>query len=364
MMRPIAETSDFTVQTRIGPQTVVYLDNRKQGPHWVHTLVADEYTRATGPSSASSWLPRRLLPRIRLGLDCGEFRDVTRVAEWAGLCNARIATLNPPRPLLEVVTAHAETWLPALWTQIVEAGRKPAAVVLSGSPKMLSTDLATDPVLQQTVQLVQHLLPLNIPLLGICFGMQLLTYAGFGALVERRQTPPGRHARVTGLSDAASRRTLRGGKEQMACGLLSLEPQQSLRVTTAEFGWQVVTFRSEHIPHPHPAVPAEAVLAVSHQRYWPSTDMGDNEASVVSTIEVIRAGLNALGIQGHPELGTLVALVLTYLPELAKKLKAQGYNLRTLRTLLQRHMETVPSAAELGAQWFLQTVQPHYLQSA
>lgn len=352
--------------TPIHANTVVYLHNRPIEPHGfhhqiqrLHDLVRSGDGRDTDAAHGipAAWRQdQRLHNMIGKGLVDGSYKDTTLLVHWLETFNREAQLTEQGIAPLELVLVHAEAQLADIVTELVQRKSRPAGVILSGSIKMLSQVSDHDLVVQETLGLIQYLLREEIPTFGICFGMQLLAYARFGALVERRMLPPAVTTQVCN-DDAAGvvHQPVQGGKGQIIFGLHTATRQRAhpaMPLSVVEG----MSMNAEYLPYPHAKIPAAHVVATSAKRYLPET--------TIEGIEILECGPVAIGTQFHPEASPLYTLTVSYLPEFEAALIRDGYDLHRLRAALVARIGQHVSATTVGQAWVTNVMGAQYLQQA
>lgn len=303
---------------------------------------------------------------VARGLADGSFLMHAKVAQWLGAANARWnATKLPP---LELVLFHAETHGVALLRQLL-GGERPAGIVWSGSSKMLSESMRSqDPAVMGAMAVAKHGFSRNIPMWGMCFGMQLLTYARYDAMVEFAQVPEGMNQRVLSV-DPLDVIPVKSGARQRIYGPIPIELRHARHPLLTEVEKPLVLeARSQHIVFPHAKIPPEDVLAFSTRRFRAVDGDRSMAAHVVRTVELMQYGATAFGCAFHPELKPALLLALTYLPSYRNWLQEAGVDVVRSRRELAACLDPMsPQAIALAAgeriaiNWVEKVLFPDYL---
>lgn len=304
IVRPEACVTMFHPGLTIEPYTVLHIDNRPKVPQMHRAWIKAEWdaVNALGPNDpVPPHLPAafRDNPQVRAlvqsGLDDGSFVDTTRIARWCGIANVAGGLGIGGVPPLQFVHVFAERDIEAVMAQVVERGARPAGIFFSGSPKMLSAQ--SDAVVSQSYELVRYGLAEHIPMMGLCFGFQIMADVCFGALVQYMEVPADAMSHVTDYPRATLRVTggarygVYGIEKLRATGVSNplLDPREEATVVQAH---------SQALAYPHPRIPDEAVLAISERHFYSATSV----VTPQRTIEALRFGRNAFGAEGHPEM--------------------------------------------------------------
>ena len=215
------------------------------------------------------------------------FSETAMLGSWAEQLNC------------DLVIAKAETQI----NQVLEAIKSspPRAILLGGSDKMLSLTHQTDAVVIETLKVVKEALEKEIPLLGICFGAQMLLWERFKLMVNWLWTlPSGKPGCLYGshrvdwypesnwLSEASGMKRSFFALKLHSQGLLLEDARDRL--------------------------PPTAVLAVSKP----------SELAGKEVIEVVDCGARALAISGHPEMSARSFLAYSCSEWMAQSLQEQG----------------------------------------
>lgn len=186
----------------------------------------------------------------------------------------------------------SETYGDGIETQVIRVsdGEQPGApadwdgVVVTGSPAMVSDREAWS---EQTAAWLREAVAAEVPLLGVCYGHQLLAHAFGGTVADR---PQGRESGTFNV-----RLTAAGADDPLLGALPSDFPA--------------------HLTHQQSVLtlPAEAVVLAC----------SDNEAH-----QAIRIGSCAWGVQFHPEFSA--AVMTEYLKVQAPTLRAAGQDVESL----------------------------------
>ncbi len=320
---------------RLTGNTVLYLENRPiagRGRKFFeyHHLLREAFQRAVrgrGPFAAESLegriaADRRFRRLVERGLTRGEFQEATRIGGWIAAANRKLPKGKAP---LRLVVAKAEMDIGDLRWAFTGRRQRPAGVILSGSPKMLSRSYRTDPVVRETVEFTRVLLAHEVPTLGICFGMHLMAYARYGALVRWLRNP-----------------MVEGGKRLVVCGAETITKRGGSRVRVLQSHGQYLPFSSRG------GIPKEAVLA--HSRH-----------GGVSLIEVLRCGPVAYGTEFHPEFAPQFLRALLGLPVYRRWIMKGGCDPVAVEAGLRRFSNGLRDGQQYGYDWVMKTLLRQYI---
>lgn len=332
---------------RIGPGTVIYIEQRPVAPFRHEAMIRNAYEGllALGGGQVPPDLPTAFIADTQLrhtiekGLERGHFRDTTHVGDWIDHMNRVFGHFGDYGiPPLHLKVVHAETDIDLLKRVMVEQGFHPAGVFLSGSPKMVPDTILSDPAVMKTAEVCRYLLEKEIPLLGICFGFQLLGHVRWGAMVEWLTNPPGMGLRV--LQDKPTRRfqPIIPGARQGNFGAYRIEWNKGARqvpMLRNAGHLRGLKVHSMYFPFPHRVIPEGAVLATSARRFKRDRNAPAHTESVERVIEMLQYGAAAFGTQLHPELTPEFLLALTYIPAVERGLRDEGHDIAFIRETLQ-----------------------------
>lgn len=283
-----------------------------------------------------------LFNRISDGLRQGNFRDTTSLAGWLQVVNQYANFPGCGLPPLRLLVAHADTQINQIHHAIVMQGRRPAAVILSGSPKML-TEVHDTPVIEHTLLLILHLLEERIPLLGICFGAQLMGYTAYGAMVEWLTVPGGKYYEFHRRLKRFSPRLIPGNKRMIIGSRKITRLPNCLHPAMNQVnGVAALKLHSQGFLWDQCAIPPDKILATSERDFTPKNRGMRYLEGLTSQrlVEVFSAGRYALATQLHPELRRDLILVYSYFPDFAAWLEGEGYDLDLLRQELSLHPDS------------------------
>ncbi len=352
--------------------TVLYIEQRPNAPFrydaWIRTAYEKLLQLADGQVPID--LPGAFItdPALRhtiaTGLDRGHFRDTTHVEEWLAAVNRDFEQLdNNEIPPLHLKVVHAETDIDLLKRVMIDEGHRPAGVYLSGSPKMIPKTIHTDPAVMQTAEVCEYLLEHNIPMLGICFGLQLLGYVKWGAMVDSLINPPRMRLRVLQEKPKRIVHPITPGAQQRNFGVYPIELRNSdhpiLRDVSQPYG---LKSHSTYFPFPHPVIPADAVLATSARRFLPDHHAPTDEELTDRVIEVLQYGAVAFGTQLHPEFTPDLLLALTHLPVVEQELKTEGLHVEFIREQLRPLSADDSTLQRFGYNFTKYYLVPQYLE--
>lgn len=351
----------FKAGDRVAPNHVVFVENRPVRPWVYHDMIADAYSalQQLEGGTIPSDLPAEFIKDDRLrhmvedSIRQGKLKDTTKIAGWLDKMNttpSRFGELGIPT--LDLVLAHAESPVSPdapdrriidELTATIMGGNHPAAVIFSGSPKMLSECHATDPAVAKAIELARYCLTSNIPMLGICFGMHLLAFARYGekALVQWLTTPAGMSLKVfpAGDGNKIELEPATPGQKQMVYGTSRIKRRSAmsnhpmLKFTDRVEGFEV---HSQFLSPDQ--VPADVVMATSSQRFRESRMTRSRDELIRDMVEVLQCGAVAYATQGHPELTAELLLAITYMPKYEAVLRAEGHNLERVRAQFKRQL--------------------------
>jgi len=391
---PPCQTVLFRDRPVIGPNSVVFLDNRPGQEHLYHhrfvrmykerqqagtaellrrlreadpnanaPLDPPELEELVGPTAAAPADPDAdaLSTLLEDGVGRGLFRDTTKVAEWIGAVNHFAGWENAGVEPMELVVTHAENHIETLIRRIIAQRIRPAGIILSGSPKML-TQVRGTRVIRQTLLLVDHALRRQIPILGICFGFHLLMYARYRAMVRWLRVPEdagaefhpalGEFSEWTNLPD--NRRMVYGSRR-----VHRIRHHPVLNQVDRVLGLMV---HSQHLWPDHSRIPQDAVLAVSHRYFRENRWMRAEDQIRQTVLQVVEAGPVAIGTQLHPELTPELLLALTYVPAYADALTREGYRLDLVRCELKRYPKGHFAGKRIGYNWVKRIMAPAFIE--
>lgn len=366
----------------IAPNTVLYINNRPgEIPYQFHTDMRTAYramVRQTGNDDITQYLPkdtekqRQVIAMIKRGLKDERFKDTRLISEWLHIINHEFVgfnLLNMPEMSLQLMVVSAEQYIDDLHDLLVRQNMRPAGVILSGSPKMLSKAAHNDDTVKKTLDICDHLLEAHIPVLGICFGMQMLAYVGYGAMCQYLETPPGMHYRIA-RKDPFLLEPVTPGVEQMIFGSWMVrwtgEYDPILRQTGSEV--MALELHSQYLPYQHPNIPDDAVLAISSRSFLPDKPVGEldqNQVHIERMIEVLRFGGQQLayGTQLHPELTPELLMAFTYHPVTRKYLIEQKMDVALRQEFLNSFPPTYHFTAEkYGFNWAKYVMFINYIE--
>ena len=325
-----AEVTDLSSHIREGTPHPVLEGFRKKGRSGIDVAEDEEVREALFGRGGKPPAQAELERVIEYGLPRGDFRDTAKVAEWIGTINGYADFQSLGLRPLELVVAHAESQLDVIARILTVGGVRPAGVILSGSPKMLSEVFET-PVIQKTLVLIRHCLEEGVPLLGICFGFHLLAYARFGQLTEWLMVPEG--AQYEWYHALREHTPCEPGRRRMIFGSRKFKRRNEARGhpllvrVGGTFGLKV---HSQCLHREMEGIPDQAVLATSNRYFTPDESMAKLSKMIrQEVIEVIAAGDLAFGAQLHPELSPELLWVLDTLSRLSKCSRAGDAELRS-----------------------------------
>lgn len=368
----------LTGKDRIPPNMVVLIDNRPGPKRDVfdgdiresYYAVQDAFVASEIPSTLPEEYVRdpELRARVELGLANSHFKDTSRFQHWLDVANryAKFADfgLHP----LELTMCRAQTDIETL-ENAFDGGDRPAGVVLSGSPKMLSKAAFDDSVVQKTLELSANILYTNIPVLGVCFGMQMLAYIAHNAMVDWLKNPAGMNVRIErrsrdGKSDEVAFLTVKPGENEMAFGNWHIRSTGArdpiMRYARNVRGMEV---HSQGLFYPHPLVPNEDVLAISSRHFREHEKAPRSSEVVERIIEVMRFGAVAYGTQLHPEFSPDLLLALSYIPKYEELLEKEGLHVGFMRELLKDYPRGDRMAGQrFGYNWVKYVLLKNYVE--
>lgn len=363
--------AEFRVGSRIGPNTVLMIDNRPKKLNAHEEMIRTQYDREMEALHAleAGMLPEnpnlnfvgdpKLKHMVERGLEQGLFRDTTRVDEMLAKMNRDFLDYYKIPPL-SLLHCHAETFIDEVHEEICRKRRHPAGVILSGSPKMVTQARQTDPAVQKTIEVARYCLDHNIPMLGICFGMQLLAYVAYGerGLVDWLEVPKNMGVMVVRGQDdrvhfvdvrpenfSAERQAAKDFR-QMVYGKWRVKERPELDGRRRR-EWhpmlkharevQGLEVHSQGLTWPHAGIPDEDVLAVSAQHFRRDRNSQVNREFVRHIVEVLQFGAVAYGTQLHPEATPEFLLAVTHVPAYDRALRAEAQDLDWIRGSLRKY---------------------------
>lgn len=322
---------------------IFMVDNRPGGLNLYHKNIgnAAEIMRGLEGGMIPQDLPFTEVPdellraRIEAGLKSGAFRDRDKVREWMHLANSWADWKSVGLAPLTLVHVHAESDIAELVKRVVEDNHRPAGIVLSGSPKMLNEVLKT-PVMQKTLELIDYALKQEVPTLGICFGMHLLTYARYRILVDWLRVPDKMHVQFHRGLGRFSR--VEPGQKWQVYGVERLRDVVHCDfMNGVDKGTQILEVHSTYVAPQrlYDIGHGSSILAVSRRRF--RQGLNASAGVVQHIVEVLECGPVAYGTQLHPELTPDLLLVLTYIPAYKEFLELEGHDIELIRNQLRNY---------------------------
>lgn len=382
-------TVRFSRRKALSPADVILVDNRPGKLHRYHSMLLEAAAnlstgqpissvegRALDLSGVGEPETKALLARIENGLNQGAFKDTTRIAAWIALVNKFAKWQTFMIPQMKLVLAHAEQEIDRLLLLIKERRQHPAAIILSGSPKMFSEVVGT-PVVQKTIELVRYAIKERIPVFGICFGMHLLAHVCYNEVpVEYLTVPKGMKYLCHG-SAHLDYKPVTSGERHMHYGVAVLAEVKPDPVTTSlqKGGRSIgvhsqVVFLDQLLEH---GCRKKNVLVLRTRRFASAPNL---EAEMVTQtfVEVFRYAPGkgevpiVYGSQQHPELTVDLIYALTFVRSFAAALEREGHDIVDLRARLRsymyRHSSKVSASsagARVGLNFFKHVLAPFYI---
>ena len=353
----VAETLLFRDDsTRVPGNPVFYFDNRaeehiyeKTASQVLDTLLRGDpekicKTIALAGDRAEASQVDELTGLLQFGLTHRTFRDTAMLARWLGevnhYANFKTVGLEP----YTLVVVNSESHLSEARARIRESGRPIAGAVFGGSPKMLSEpEVHQQPVIVETIDyLRQDLLRQQTPVLGICFGGHLLGKAAFDVFPEWMtvpEDPPGiGYELLQNLGTNGEVMAATPGEKLMVYGSRKIKRLQRHPLLDHVDGVPGLMVHSQYFFPGQPGIPTEAILAVSRRLFLRHPEHRKaRRMTVMSIVQAMRAGRFAYGTQLHPELTPELLYFLTFVPQIAAALKAEGQDLDLIRAGLVAH---------------------------
>lgn len=355
IVAPERNVTMFHSGLTIGSHTVLHIDNRGEPRmhqamiqrEWdaVNALAADVPVPAHLPAAFRHDTAIRAL--VERGLVDGSFIDTTRIARWLGIVNSAGLLAACGLGQLQLVHVFAERDIDEVMRQVMTDGMRPAGMTWSGSPKMLSVVKDTDPAVGKSLELMRFGLAHEIPMLGLCWGMQAMADTRFGAMVEWMKTPPDARLKIVSrdplvtLSVPADHQHGVYGMGRMQA---TTDNDLLLRGTKEAV---IMQAHSQHLPVGHPNIPPEAVLATSER--WFADEAGAE--TVRRTIELLQCGPVAYGAEGHPEMSPDLFAIFAHVSGFRALMEREGQDLIHLAADLDyyRHLSDRSLLAPLWA---------------
>lgn len=291
----------------ITPETIIYIDNRADDIHFHHRMARQMYEAGEFRNN------RRLQKRVEKGLARGDFQDTTKIYNWIDEINRDLQRAG--KKPLRMVVAHAESHIEDIHHQIVTEGRRPAGLLLSGSPKMLTEAEGGDPAVRRTLDLTRYALDQGIPMFGLCFGMHLMAYARYGAMVKYMINPAASAYRVVHSGRRTYRMPAPAGQKQMIWGAENITATRDHPLTRGVGVAPAIQGHAQYIPFPHPQIPSRHVLAISDRSFIPQGGKLRDAKQVDAITELLECGPKAYGTEFHPEITGETAIAMSYVPQ-------------------------------------------------
>lgn len=304
-----------------------------------------------------------LSERIQHSLLNDEYFDTTRVRAWLALASANSGLPEMESSPFRLVWANADSHISDVMDSLHHG--LPGGWVLSGSRKNVDETYLTDTAVQKTLELIQTLTQKELPLLAICFGMQMCSYALFGTLPEYLRVPEGASHEIFTKADGSSlfvpvrekgRRMVYGTSDVAVInGNSNHHFYGAKKIRSMEVHSQYVDATN---------IPSEALLASSTRVFQGQDDDHTIEQRIA---EAIKIGPYSLGVQGHPEFSPQMLLVTSYLKRRMRKFLQEGHPISEMREYLENYHEAGSveegyAAAQLpGLNWAQYSLLSHYL---
>ncbi|MBF0107012.1 MAG: hypothetical protein HQM16_17010 [Deltaproteobacteria bacterium] len=364
---------------KVRPNHVIHVNNRPSDadrPHLFHDKIQSAYRELKRLEREGKPLPdhlptefvtnKKLRRLVETGLANGRFKDTTHINHWLDKMNRYIAGFKRQGiDELQLMEVHAGSHIEALTEEILGNNHYPAGIILSGSSLMMTDAKYENETVKKIMELVRDL-GTDIPILGICFGMHLLTevfYGSEGDIVDWLTVPKGMGYKLRESDLKPVPVGVRPGERQPVIGRTTVQwtgPNDPL----SRFGHKTdaLELHFQHVPYPHMSIPNEAVLARSARTFLPTPDAPESAWVTEYTAEIICFGGRVYGTQLHPELTPDLLIALTYLPEYRDLFTKSGLDVGQIREDLSTYPHPLWAGQRYGYNWVEYVLLVDYIE--
>ena len=298
-------------------------------------------------------MPTDILQALHDGVDAGRFQDTNLMADCLGTVNRRIGFARLGLEPLKLLVANTFLHVERLYDLLVIQGQRPAGIILSGSPLMLSEpEVYGHPAIKKMLALIRYCLKHDIPVLGICFGFHLLCLAKHGVRTRYLTVPDGQGVefRPNAPKGFRSFTPVRSGQRRMVYGCARLIRTRSPRIkgraarrhpvlNHIDRRSPMLEVHSQYIDPDDTRLARRGVLAYSERFFRKDVFTPERNQVVQRMLEVMEFGPFAIGTQLHPEFDPAFLIALTMLQEYANPLEAELQDLPYIRAQLQAYRD-------------------------
>lgn len=299
---------------------------------------------------------------LKQGRRHGAFSDRTKFRIGCGRLN-NVLTLADDncRPLI-LVTVRARIEIQSVADCLAREKIVPVAAFIGGSPLMLD-EVAGERWIFLTIGIINRFLERGVPVLGICFGGQLLAYMEFGALPKYHCVPPGvnyEHLRQLDLYvpvTPGARRPIYGSRPIEV--LPGRDAQHAIMSGLPRL--EVLMAHGMGYELSDGNIPFDRVLAVSRHSF---VDKPEKPTLAVNQ-EIVEVAISRSAVMSfcHPELSPdLLKALIRLIAYFREWLEENGLDISTVLKELDTHPVGEPVAGEqILWNFFLRIVGPHHI---